>query len=356
MTTLIILLAALAQEEPLKIPLLPPGPGNPRNSEGDFAALKDGRILFVYTRFSGSGDGDHAPADLVSRVSEDGGRTWSSKDELVLAREGGMNVMSVSLARLGDGRLALFYLRKVSLQDCRARMRTSSDEGKTWSEPVLVMPEPAYYVVNNDRVIRTSKGRLIVPAAKHGYANGKISPGAAQCFLSDDDGRSWRAGAEIAPPEGSRSGLQEPLVEELKGGRLLMLQRTDRGAQFRSFSEDGGETWSAAEASSLRSPLSPASVERLPSGELLLVWNDHSDAPPSLRGKRTPLRAALSADEGATWGAAKTLEDAPDGWYCYTAIEVVGEHVLLAYCAGDPKVGHLNRTVITRVPLAWLRR
>ena len=43
-----------------KIRLLPPGPGNARNSEGDFIQLKDGRILFVYTHFTGGGS-DHAP-------------------------------------------------------------------------------------------------------------------------------------------------------------------------------------------------------------------------------------------------------------------------------------------------------
>ena len=44
--------------------LLPPGPGNPRNSEGDFIELKDGRILFVYTHFTGSND-DNAAAHLA---------------------------------------------------------------------------------------------------------------------------------------------------------------------------------------------------------------------------------------------------------------------------------------------------
>lgn len=351
MTPVLLLLASLAQDPPLD---LPPGPGNPRNSEGDFAVLKDGRVLFVYTRFVGERDAsDHAPAVLASRVSSDGGRTWSSEDKTVVGNEGGFNVMSVSLLRLADGRLALFYLRKDSLADCRARMRVSTDEGATWSEPVLCMPEPGYYVVNNDRAIQLARGRIVLPAASHVYKDRKISPGVAVCFFSDDAGRTWRAGTSIAPPPGSRSGLQEPLAVELKDGRLLMLQRTDQGAQYRSFSTDGGETWSAAEPSPLRSPLSPASIERLPSGELLLVWNDHADAPPALRGKRTPLRAALSKDEGATWGPARTLEDAPDGWYCYTAIEAVDGHVLLAYCAGDPEVGHLNRTRITRVPLSY---
>ena len=41
---------------------LPPNPGNPRNSEGGFVTLRDGRILFVYTRYYGESWDDHAPA------------------------------------------------------------------------------------------------------------------------------------------------------------------------------------------------------------------------------------------------------------------------------------------------------
>ena len=41
----------------LKNALLPPGPGNTRNSEGAFVGLAEGRILFAYSHFTG-GDGD----------------------------------------------------------------------------------------------------------------------------------------------------------------------------------------------------------------------------------------------------------------------------------------------------------
>ena len=89
-------------------------------------------------------------------------------------------------------------------------------------------------------------------------------------------------------------------------------------------------------------------------GDLLLVWNDHSDAPPSLKGLRTPLRAAVSQDGGKTWSAPKTIESDPAGWYCYTAIEFVGGDVLLAYCAGKGRADGLNTTRITFFPLVWL--
>jgi Neuraminidase (sialidase) len=341
-----------------RVKLLPPGPGNPRNSEGAFVTLTDGRVLFVYTKFTGGG-ADHAEAHLASRVSSDGGFTWTEKDEVVLPNEGKQNVMSVSLLRLPDGRIALFYLRKDGPDDCRLLMRTSADEARTWSAPVVCTDPKAYYVVNNDRVIQLKSGRLVVPAARHNLdpaKGGRWSD--AMCFLSDDGGKTWRPGKTVLPrPPQSRSGLQEPGVVELKDGRVMMLCRTDLGSQYRSYSADGGDTWEEAKPSVIKSPLSPASVKRVPkTGDLLLVWNDHSKIDPSLKGKRTPFTVAASKDDGKTWGKPKVLEADPDGWYCYTAIHFAGDRVLLGHCAGDSKVGRLNRTQVTSFPVDWIDR
>ena len=120
---LLIAVGARAQDIPVRTLELRPGAGNPRNSEGAFVTLKDGRILFVYTHFTGGG-GDHSAAHLAGRYSSDGGRTWTQEDRMIVPNEGGMNVMSVSLLRLQSGEIALFYLLKNSLQDCRPVMRS----------------------------------------------------------------------------------------------------------------------------------------------------------------------------------------------------------------------------------------
>ena len=48
-----------------------PETNNPRNSEGDFITLKDERILFIYSHYTGESGSDHGNAYLAGRFSED---------------------------------------------------------------------------------------------------------------------------------------------------------------------------------------------------------------------------------------------------------------------------------------------
>jgi hypothetical protein len=341
---------------------LEPTPENPRNSEGAFVTLRSGRIAFVYSQFYG-GARDNSAARLVAIHSDDEGRTWG-KPRVVVENTGRENVMSVSLLRLASGRLALFYGLKNDLTDCRPRVRYSDDEAESWSEAKLVVDAPGYFALTNDRVIQLSSGRLVVPVAYH-RMNGP-DPGSytsfdgratAHWYLSDDAGATWREARDWwAIPVRSKSGLQEPGVVEVEDGTLFGWARTDQGMQYGMRSNDGGETWSAPAPTVLRSPVSPASIKRLPgSAELLAIYNDHSGTFAFPERKRTPLVAAVSADSGATWTRHKLLESNPDGWYCYTAIHFIRGAVLLGYCAGDSKVGGLNRLRIRRFDLDLLR-
>lgn len=335
---------------------------NPRNSEGAFATLKSGRVIFYYTQFYGGG-ADNAPARIVCIHSDDQGRTWSAP-RTVVENAGGENVMSVSLLRLKSGKLALFYLIKNSWLDCRPYIRISTDDGATWTDPKRVVAAPGYFVLNNDRVVQLAQGRLVVPVAFH-RARGE-DPKSSKSFekrgivfwyLSDDEGQTWReANSWWAAPQECSSGLQEPGVVELADGKLFSWARTTLGAQYGFISADGGRTWSAPEPTSLKSPCSPASIKRLPgSSDLLAIYNDHTGDFPFVQNKRTPLVAGISSDGGKTWPVRKLLEGDADGWYCYTAMHFVDGAVLLGYCAGDPKVGGLNRLRIRRVSLDWLR-
>ena len=193
-------------------PLLPPGPGNPRNTEGAFIGLRDGRILFAYSHFSGGGNDNDTPT-IAGSFSRNGGRTWTSSDFPIVGREGDMNVMSVSLLRLKDGRIALFYVRKNSISDCHPYLRYSSDEAKTWSESKLCIRDDGYFVLNNDRVIQLRTGRILLPVALHSTVNGQFgSRGVAMTYFSNDSGTTWRRSkTTLESPTPSRAGLQEPV-------------------------------------------------------------------------------------------------------------------------------------------------
>ena len=171
---------------------LPPGPNNPRNSAGACMPLKDGRIMFAYSRYYGKSSSDHATADIAARYSSDKGKTWTTNDEIIVKNEGGMNVMSVSLLRLQSGEIALFYLRKNSTEDCRPVLRRSFDEGKTWGEPtVCITDEVAYFVLNNDRVIQLKGGRLLFAVSKHSFDGSKFDNlGRVTTYTSDDNGKT----------------------------------------------------------------------------------------------------------------------------------------------------------------------
>jgi len=335
---------------------LDPGPNNPRNSEGDFITLKDGRILFVYSHYTGTSTSDHAPAYLAGRYSKDGGKSWSTKDEVIVEQEGTMNVMSVSLLRLKNGEIALFYLKKNSVTDCIPLVRFSKDEAKTWSDPMpCITDKEGYFVLNNNRVIQLKNGRLLMAVNLYNTPKGSIlNKGSLWSYYSDDNGRSWKSGVEVPNPE--KVLTQEPGLVELKEGKILMIIRSDAGVQCLSWSNDEGVTWSPVERSTIKSPVSPASIERIPStGDLLLVWNNNGGDNLSIKGKRTPLTVAISKDEGKTWEKIKNIEDDPDGWFCYIAIHFTGKEVLLGYCAGSSSKGtHLSVTRINKLSLDYI--
>ncbi|WP_085535190.1 sialidase family protein [Massilibacteroides vaginae] len=336
---------------------LAPGKDNPRNSEGDFVTLKDGQIMFIYSRYTGTSSSDHAPAYLAARYSNDNGQTWTLEDKVILSNEGGMNIMSVSLLRLKNGNIALFYLKKNSIEDCIPMMRISKDEGNSWSEPIVCITDKSgYFVLNNARVIQLEDGRLLMPVALHKTSNGEWKEQAdLYCYYSEDNGNTWKSSTSV--PNLTNIITQEPGVIELRDGRIMMYIRASGGHQQLSFSTDKGASWSHIESSNIASPISPATIEKIPgSDDWLLVWNNNDGSDAKTKGQRTPLTMAISKDEGKTWKKIKNIQEDPDGWYCYIAIRFIdNDNLLLGYCAGSQSNNTgLSFTNITRLNKQWI--
>jgi hypothetical protein len=232
-----------------------------------------------------------------------------------------MNLMSVSFLRMSDGRIMIGYLRKNAQDDCRYGVRISGDEAVSWGPEILVTKPKAYYVVNNDRIVQLSSGRIVVPASDHGdYREGK--PGSGRLFYSDDMGGTWqRAPGAVRLPG---IGVQEPGVVELEDGSLFMIVRNSLGTIHAARSRTGGLIWGEPFSTGLVSPVAPASIKRIPcTGDLLMIFNNH-------RRNRVPLTAALSRNGGKTWRVVRDLETRGRS-FAYTSITFVRDEIVLTY-------------------------
>lgn len=371
---------------------LPPRAEAARNSEGAFIDLKDGSVLFIYTRFDGNPDPiagaeDSAKSRLAARISRDRGATWSA-DTIIATPEGetSMNVMQVSLLRMQNGDIGMFYNLRRSWLDNRTFLRRSSDDGRTWGTPVQIQSKAGYWIVIQDRAIRLSSGRIVVPTALHPervtitpeeavavrmdespWRARKIDQrGKCSFFLSDDDGRTWRESTShlyLSSPY-TQTGLQEPGVVELRPGVIWGWARTDLGRQYEFFSFDDGETWTEPRPSRFTSPAVPMSIKRIPNSErFLAIWNPvppyATRMPRDLpigRG-RTPLVGASGSGPTGEWTAPRLVDgvEGVDAAIHYCAIHFVSDGVLLGYAVGPTASvkGHQGLMRIRKVPLVY---
>ena len=269
-------------------------------------------------------------------VSDDKGKTFTQIESYphVIATSG---VGPSTLLRLADKRIAFVFSRTSAESGTNGgglpAISFSSDEGNTWSIPAVVdLPEDeGSWYVQNDRMIQTSSGRLIIPAATIGGKGGEGDNEVSYCFFSDDAGVTWKKStgrAEISEDPGL--GMQEPCVVERKDGSLLMLARTGKGSLYKSLSHDGGQTWSDPEPTSLISACSPSTLRKMPDGRLFVFY---LRARPVGNGyfRRTPFVFAISDDEGETWSWPWIVDQQPDRMFSNASVLFLKEGILSLY-------------------------
>ncbi|UCH36568.1 MAG: exo-alpha-sialidase [Armatimonadota bacterium] len=225
--------------------VVPSTPEHARNGEADIIQLKNGDLLLGYGRWDRDGD-DFGRAEVWSKTSRDGGKTWGD-DRVLVPNEGKVTTFEVGFLRLPDGDILMSYCVKDSREDCSVCFRRSSDDGQTWTDrfKYRVPPEySAYTAINNDRLVQLTGGRILLPVYD-GWARGRIL--LSFVLYSDDNGKTWRKSADvdirdIAPDD--TWGAGEPAVVELKDGRVMMIIRTNLGIIAKAYSSDQGATWS----------------------------------------------------------------------------------------------------------------
>ncbi|QDT19723.1 sialidase family protein [Gimesia chilikensis] len=303
----------------------------PRHGEGSLLTLDNGRLLLVYTQWYHGTGNDHDPARLVEIHSDDGGKTWSPP-QTVQENIGKMNVMSASLVKTTSGKILLLYIRIDSNRFANLWYKESTDLGASWSEPKqLSHGKQGLIFAVNSAAIRLKSGRILLAAYGSPSAWQKDEHFVSFSYYSDDEGQTWhRSDNQVDCP---LRGAMEPEIEQLSDGRILMLIRTQTTRMYRSFSQDGGQTWSPAEKTDIVHPEAPMLLQRIPGEKapLILIWNNAVVPGADHQGPRTPLTLGLSYDDGTTWGKLINIEDNSKGSYCYASMDFRDDTLHLVY-------------------------
>jgi predicted neuraminidase len=241
------------------------------------------------------------------------------------------------------GKLLLFYKVGPSPSKWWGELKTSKDNGKTWSD-ALLLPDSIFGPVKNKPVL-LKNGKLLCP--------------------SSTENKGWRVHIEWTPDLGKtwfrthalNSGDTLPAIQptllQHPGGKLQLLCRTKKDKIYTGWSTDYGRTWTPLSPTSLPNNNSGIDAVTLRDGRHLLVYN-HADQTRD-KGDRNRLNLAVS-DDGISWSAVMALENDPDpeSEYSYPAvIQTSGGLVHITYTWNRKMIRHMviDPAKITSTPI-----
>ena len=230
--------------------------------------------------------------------SDNDGVTWHHASYVVRHPNTAVQVTKPEFWTDPDGNLWLFWVQHTGTGNFDGKMgvwasvcKNPDAENPTWSEPRRL----------SDGYLRSKP--IILQSGEWIYsAFDWMSPHETAIYVSADKGQTWtlRGKAECLDASSGKNNLDDPVLVEKKNGTLWLVIRTDDGP-YESFSKDGGATWTHAVKSSIEGPPTRMTIDRLASGNLLMVYHDASS--------RTNLTAYLSTDDGETWSHKLLLDE-----------------------------------------------
>jgi predicted neuraminidase len=253
-------------------------------------AMPGSDLLMAF--YAGSVEKAADVAILLCRYTADRAR-WSQPEVMIDVSDKSLGNPLLHHDRSGTVWLYYLIMEGHKWHHCTIHTVRSLDGGYTWKDNTVFRSSPGWTTRNN--LIELAEGGVLFP----------LSDNVAGCsvFMCSVDGsRSWHELGRID----SEPSNEQPAVIQRSDGSLLAYMRTGgKGStcwEARSF--DGGLTWSPAIPGPFKNPNSAMAMIRLASGSLVAAYNDSDDY-----RRRTPLRVALSTDEGRSWPYVRTLED-----------------------------------------------
>ena len=245
------------------------------------------------------------------------------------------------LFRMPDASLALFYKVGPSPQTWWGMVRTSRDDGQTWSEAAR-LPDGILGPIKN-KPVRLADGVILAPSSTESPE--RPSRWRVHFERSADGGRTWTTSSAGGLVDGHDIEAIQPSILIHPGGRLEAIGRTRAGRVFETWSADAGKIWAPMTLAALPNPNSGIDAVTLRDGRHLIVYN-HTD-----RG-RSPLNVAVSVD-GRTWDAALVLESEP-GEYSYPAVIQTSDGLVhITYTWQRQRIKHvvIDPAALTSTPM-----
>ena len=236
------------------------------------------------------------------------------------------------LFRAPDKKIFLFFKVGKEIPQWQTWVKTSVDEGKTWSEArELVKEDHGGRGPVRNKVIVLSDGTWLAGASNE--------QGLWNAFFdhSEDNGKTWQATPylQLDRDEIKGKGIIQPTLWESAPGQVHALLRSTSGFVCRSDSRDYGKTWSPVYKISVPNPNSGIDVAKLNNGTLVLAYNPTSND----GGSRGKLALALSFDNGKTWPKKIDLEDGNiKDEYSYPAIITFNDSIAVTYTWNRKKI------------------
>jgi predicted neuraminidase len=271
------------------------------------------------------GGKDEGAKDVQIWSSTFDGKKWGELS--VIGSEPGQPCWNPVLFKTAKGTLYLWYKAGPKPDNWTGFVRTSGDNGKTWSKPEM-MPAGFFGPVRA-KPIQLASGMILAGTSLESHRN--WTP---YVDRSADDGKTWKRSNPFQVPE--KFAQIQPTLFETKSGPIVALMRSRNPRMIcRAESKDAGATFTAGEETTLANPSAGIDVVKTKAGDVFLIYN------PTERG-RTPISLARSTDEGMTWKKVADLETEP-GEYSYPAmIESAAGKLEITYTWRRTHIKHVS--------------
>jgi len=265
--------------------------------------------------------------DVCIYVSLSDGGAWTAPREAANGLGFGTNRLPTwnpVLFQPDSGPLMLFYKVGPRPSQWWGMLKTSADQGRTWSK-ARRLPEGILGPIKN-KPVQLANGDILCPSSTED-AGWRV-----HFERSSDCGQTWSK--TPAGNDGESISAIQPSILLLGGPRLLALGRTKQGKIFQTTSDNLGKTWGEMTLTDLPNPNSGTDAVTLKDGRHLLVYNHIAKG-------RSVLNLAVSRD-GQAWQAALELEKEPNAEFSYPAIIQTSDNLVhITYTWKRRKIKHV---------------